>query len=132
MAAVVFTGLLACGPLAMADDDETPLGEQMSELNGALKGIRKAESWEEKAELAREAQKACLASFEYLPKIFDDIADEKEKAKATADYKRLLADSLSALYQLEAAFLAEDQDAVDEATSLIKGVKKEGHKKYEE
>lgn len=132
MAAVVFSGLMASSLLVLADDDETPLGEQMSEISSSLKGLRKAESWEAKAELAREAQKACIASLEYLPKIFADISDEKEKAKATADYKRLIADSLSALCQLEVAFLAEDQDAVDEAMSLIKGVKKEGHKKYED
>jgi hypothetical protein len=33
---------------------------------------------------------------------------------------------------LESAFLEEDEDAVDEAMSLIKSLKKEGHKKYED
>jgi hypothetical protein len=127
--------LLSAGALLVpvhADDDETPLGEEMDGISSALKGLRRAEGWDAKVALAREAQGYCLNSLEYLPKTFEKIADEKEKAKATADYKRLVGLAYAALCQLESAFLAEDEAAVDTAMDAIKGLKKEGHDKYED
>lgn len=122
--------LLACAPAHA--DDETPLSKEMDELSSTLKSLRKAEGWEAKAEIARKAQEYCLAGLKYLPRQFKEMPEGKEKAKATADYKRLTADAYSAICQLEIAFLNEDEDAVDEALSLIKEVKKSGHKKYDD
>ena len=104
----------------------------MDKVSSSLKSLRKAEGWEAKAEIARKAQEACLGGLKYLPKTFEKITDAKEKAKATADYKRLIGLAYAAMCQLESAFLEEDEDAVDEAMSLIKSLKKEGHKKYED
>ena len=117
---------------AHAEEDETPLGNQMQDIKAALKGLRKAEDWDAKAALARKAQEACLNSLQHLPKTFEKITDEKEKAKATADYKRLIGLSYVALCQLEGAFLAEDQDAADAAIDKINATKKEGHDAYTE
>lgn len=131
-----FLSLAVLGALALlplhAEDETTPLAEQMDGISSALKSLRKTEGWEAKAEVVRKAQEACLASLEHLPSTFEEIKDPKEKAKATADYKRLMTDAHSALCQLEIAFLDEDQDAVDEAMDLIKKIKKEGHQKYED
>ena len=133
LAVLTAMAVLANGSLYGADDDEsTPLGENMDKVSSSLKSLRKAEGWEAKAEIARKAQEACLGGLKYLPKTFEKITDAKEKAKATADYKRLIGSAYAALCQLESAFLEEDEDAVDEAMSLIKSLKKEGHKKYED
>lgn len=128
---VVLLGCAAITPLH-ADDEETPLGEKMDGISSALKGLRRAEGWDEKAALVREAQASCLASLEFLPKTFEKIPDEKERAKATAEYKRMMGVAYAALCKLEGAFLAEDQDAVDAAMEEVKAAKKDGHEKFED
>lgn len=119
-------------PFSVSADDETPLGEQMDTMSSAYKKLRKAKTTKEKVELMRTAQKATLKSLEYLPMIFKDIKDEAEKAKATADYKKLTGQLFVKWCELEIAFMAEDQDKADEIIGQIKDLKKEGHEKYTE
>ena len=113
-----------------ADDDETPLGEQMETLSGSLKKLRKAETTEEKVGLVHAAQAATIKSLEYLPLIFKDLKDEKEKAKATADYKKMVGSTYVKLCELEMAYLAGDEDKADEIKDQLKDLKKAGHDKY--
>lgn len=115
-----------------ADEDETPLAKQMETVSDSLKGLRKAETTADKVALVQTAQKSSLKALDYLPMIFKDVKDEKEKAKSTADYKRLVGLSYAALCELELAFLEEDEAKVEEITSKLKDLKKEGHKKYTE
>jgi len=115
-----------------ADDDETPLAEQMSEMSSALKGLRKAETWADKIALAQKGQAASLKSLEYLPAIFKNVTDPKEKAKQTADYKRLVGLSYAGYCELELAFMEENEEKVDEILSKLKALKKEGHRAYTE
>ena len=125
-ALVGFTGV---APVA-ADEDETPLAEQMETVSGSMKKLRKADGFEAKAALIREAQAACIKSMEYLPAMFKDIKDAKEKAKATADFKRLMGLTLAGLGELELAFLNEDEEKADEVIDKLKDLKKEGHNAY--
>jgi hypothetical protein len=129
---VLVLGAAVLAPVRADDDEETPLGEEMGGISDSLKGLRRAEGWEAKVKLAREAQDNCLNALQYLPKTFEAIKDEKEKAKAQADFKRLIGTAYAALCQLEAAFLAEDEAAVGVAMDAIKAIKKEGHDKYTE
>jgi len=131
---LVFASVLSLGILAPvhADDDETPLGEEMSTLSSSLKKLRRAETTEEKVELVQAAQKATLKSLEYLPMIFKDLKDEAEKAKATADFKMLVGKSFVKLCELEMAFMAGDEAKADEIKGQLKDLKKEGHDKYTE
>jgi hypothetical protein len=122
-------GFAGIAPVA-ADDDETPLAAQMETVSGSLKKLRRAENFAEKAELIREAQAACIKSMQFLPAMFKDINDPKEKAKATADYKRLMGLVLSGLGELELAFLNEDEEKADEVVDKLKDLKKEGHNAY--
>jgi hypothetical protein len=122
-------GFVGIAPLA-ADDEATPLSEQMETVSGSIKKLRKAEGFEEKAALVREAQAACVKAMQYLPKTFAEIKDGKEKAKATADFKRLMGLMLSGLGELELAFLNEDEDKADEVVDKLKDLKKEGHNAY--
>lgn len=110
--------------------DDTPLAKEMDGLSGALKGLRKAETWADKVALAQEGQVATLNSLKHLPVIFNDIKDVAEKNKATADYKRLIGLTYVGLCELEMAFLAEDEDKADVAIDKLKELKKEGHRAY--
>ena len=123
-------GFVGVAPVMADDDEETPLAEQMETVSGSLKKLRKAEGFEAKAELIRGAQAACIKSMEFLPAMFKDIKDEKEKAKAKADFKRLMGLTLAGLGELELAFLNEDEDKADAAIDKLKDLKKEGHNAY--
>ena len=129
LASVMSLGMLAP---ANADDDETPLGKQMEALSGSLKKLRKAETTEEKVALVLAAQAATIKTLAYLPMIFKDLKDEKEKAKATSGYKMLVGQTYVKLCELEMAYLAGDEDKADEIKGQLKDLKKEGHEKYTE
>jgi bacterioferritin (cytochrome b1) len=110
--------------------DDTPLAEEMDFLSGSLKKLRKAETAAEKVDLVHAAQKSTIKSLQYSPMVFKDIKDEKEKAKATADYKRLIGLTYAKLCELEMAYLAGDEEKADEIKGELKDLKKDGHEKY--
>ena len=112
--------------------DDTPLAQEMDELSGSLKGLRKAETYADKVKLVQQAQAALLKSFPYEPIVFKEIADPKEKAKAWADYKRLMGLTYAGLAELEHAYLEENDERASEVYRSLKGLKKEAHKKYTE
>ena len=63
--------------------------------------------------------------------MFKELKDgSKEKAKATADYKRLMGLALAGLGELELAYLNEDEAKADEVIDKLKDLKKEGHNAY--
>jgi len=124
-----FAGVGAITPIYA---DDTPLAEEMDELSGSLKGLRKAETYADKVKLVQAAQGHTINSLKYLPAIFKDISDAKEKALATADYKRLIGLSYAALCELEEAYLKEDDEKAKELLKNLKKLKKEAHKKYTE
>lgn len=115
-------------PLAAHDD--TPLSEQMETVSDSLKQLRKAENFEAKAQLARDAQEAALKSLTFLPQSFEKETDKKKVAQMTADFKRLVGLTYSKLAELEIAFLAEDDAAADKVLDELKDIKKEGHSAY--
>lgn len=131
---LAITSVMSLGLLAPvhADEDETPLAEEMDVLSGSLKRLRKAETTEDKVELVHAALKATLKSIQYSPMIFKDIKDVKEKAIATADYKRLIGLTFAKLCELEMAYLAEDEEKADDIKGELKDLKKDGHEKYTE
>lgn len=126
-------GLVGIAPVVADDDEEeTPLMEEMGDVSSALKGLRRAESFADKAELARKGQAATINSLKYLPLIFKDITDEKKKVRATADFKRLIGQSLALFCELELAFLDENEEKAEEIVDKLKDLKKEGHDAYVE
>ena len=127
---LAIASMMGFGVVTPSFADDTPLAEEMDVIGGSLKKLRKAETTADKIALVHAAQKASLKSLEYLPLIFKDIKDEKELAKSTADYKRLMGLSYTALCELELAFLEEDQEKIDEITLKLKSLKKEGHRAY--
>lgn len=131
LALFVLLGSVGVAPV-MAEDDkpETPMGEQMDVLSGSLKGLRRADGFEAKAELARKAQAALIKAMQYQPAIFNDIKDPKAKAVASADFKRLMGLTLAGLGELELAFLNEDEEKAEAVADRLKDLKKEGHEAY--
>lgn len=111
-------------------EDESPLGEAMDELSGSLKKLRRARSFEEKAELVRGGIDACIESMKHLPVQISGMPDGSDKAKAVADYKRLMGVTLVAMAELEIAFLSEDEAKAEELADKLKDIKAEGHERY--
>ena len=127
---LAITSVLGLGMLVPVHADDTPLAEEMDVLSGSLKKLRKAETAAEKVDLVHADQKATIKSLQYSPIVFNDIKDEKEKAKATADYKRLIGLTYAKLCELEMAYLAGDEEKADEIKGELKDLKKDGHEKY--
>ena len=127
---LAITSVLGLGMIVPVHADDTPLAEEMDVLSGSLKKLRKAETAAEKVDLVHAAQKSTITSLQYSPMVFKDIKDEKEKAKATADYKRLIGLTYAKLCELEMAYLAGDEEKADEIKGELKDLKKDGHEKY--
>ena len=127
---LAITSVLGVGMIVPVHADDTPLAEEMDVLSGSLKKLRKAETAAEKVDLVHAAQKSTIKSLQYSPMVFKDIKDEKEKAKATADYKRLIGLTYAKLCELEMAYLAGDEEKADEIKGELKDLKKDGHEKY--
>lgn len=125
--------LLASSAVSLQADD-TPLGHSMEDASAALKSLRKMDKsdWQGGAAAAHKAAKAILEGIQYEPLLVKEISDSNKKAAAMADYRRLMGLSYAALCQLESAYLAQNAEQVEEAMELIKQLKKEGHKKYED
>ena len=127
---LAITSVLGLGMIVPVHADDTPLAEEMDVLSGSLKKLRKAETAAEKVDLVHAAQKSTIKSLQHSPMVFKDIKDEKEKAKATADYKRLIGLTYAKLCELEMAYLAGDEEKADEIKGELKDLKKDGHEKY--
>ncbi|MFT6862109.1 MAG: hypothetical protein ACJAVK_000664 [Akkermansiaceae bacterium] len=61
---------------------------------------------------------AIINALKDLPMIFKDIKDEKEKAKETADYKKMSGQGYVKLCELEMAYLDGDEDKAAEIKDL--------------
>lgn len=114
--------------------DETPLAKEMSETSSALKSLRKIakDDYSGGAAAARKAHEHFLKGMAYTARMIEDMAAGPNKVKALADQRRLNGLAYAALCELEMAYLAEDEEAIDVAMTKVKKVKKEGHKKYED
>ena len=114
-------------------DEDTPLEEKMEEVSDNLKGLRKATKDKDFAtclELVRDAQSKLLECFAYTPSLIEKMPEGKEKAMATANYKKTLAASYRTLCDLELAYISEDLDKIDDANDAVKKSRKTGHKEF--
>ena len=119
-------------PADADSDDDTPLTETMKQSSGALKSLRKIDKddWAGGAEAARSAADGLRKGMGFIPILIEGMPDGKDKAKALADYRRMMGLSYANLCELEIAYLEEDAEKVDAAMTKVKAGKKEGHKKY--
>ena len=132
-ALVAAAGMMGFAPVAQAED-ETPLGEQMDEMSGALKSLRRLkrdpERWTKSAASVEKGTAACIKAMTLVPTEIADLPAGPAKAKALADSRRLMGLVLAGFAELELAFLAEDEEKVEIALDKLKELKGEGHDKY--
>jgi soluble cytochrome b562 len=115
---------------SMADD--TPLAKQMEVMNDAYKAMRREEDPAKGAALAREAQDAMVKAITETPELVKGMPEGPEKAKASAEYRKMMGGLISTLASMEIAFLDKDLAKVKEIVESMRDIKKEGHDKFME
>ncbi|MFK7850863.1 MAG: cytochrome b562 [Akkermansiaceae bacterium] len=112
--------------------DDTPLAEEMDAMNDAYKAMRRLDDLSKGPELARTAQDAMVKAIVELPSLVKEMPEGPEKAKAAAEYRKMMGELIATLATLELAFLDGDKDKVDEVIKAMRESKKEGHDKFME
>lgn len=132
----LFTALLAAALFtvpAVAQDDDTPLGKEMSAINKTLKVLsrnvadpgKKEVNLTQIAEIRASLEKAAT----YEPAKTADIP-AGEKVKFLADYKTALEKTLKTLDELKAAVTADKAEDALKAIETLAAEKKDGHKAF--
>ena len=116
----------------MAEDDETALGKQMEAMNDAYKAMRREEDPAKGAALAREAQDAMVKAIVEVPELVKAMPDGPDKAKASAEYRKMMGGLIATLADMEIAFLSNDLAKVKEIVESMRDMKKKGHKQFME
>jgi soluble cytochrome b562 len=113
-------------------EEETALGKQMEAMNDAYKAMRRETDTAKGAALAREAQDAMVKALIESPELVKAMPDGADKAKASAEYRKMMGSLISTLASMELAFLDNDLDKVKEIVGTMRDMKKEGHEKFME
>jgi len=113
-------------------DEETPLAKQMEAMNDAYKAMRRETDPAKGAALAREAQDAMVKAIVEIPTLVTDMPDGPEKAKASAEYRKMMGMLIATLGDMELAFLEGNMDKVKEVVDKMRESKKAGHDKFME
>lgn len=117
---------------ARAAEEHTKLEEQMEALDDAFKGFRRETDAVKGAAAARESQMAALKSAAEVPKTLNAMPEGPEKAKALAEYRKMMGKLFVTLCEVEEAFLNGKMDEVAKIVDVIKEMKKTGHDKFVE
>lgn len=115
---------------SMADD--TPLAKQMEAMNDAYKAMRRETDPAKGAALAREAQDAMVKGIVELPEMVKGMPEGPDKAKASAEYRKMMGNLIATLADMELAFLNNDMAKVKEIVESMRDIKKQGHDKFME
>jgi hypothetical protein len=129
---LMLLGCAACLLVPVSADEETPLGKQMEAFNDAYKAFRKETDPGKGAALAREAQQAVIKGLSELPAMLTKMPEGPDKAKAAAEYRKMMGQAFVALCEVEEAFLAGKTAEVAKIVDSLKGMKKAGHDKFME
>jgi soluble cytochrome b562 len=128
---LILTLFAAC-LLLPATADESPLALQMEAMNDAYKAFRKETDPAKGSALAREAQVAVAKGLSELPELVSKMPDGPDKAKASAEYRRMMGTLYVAMCEVEVAFLDGKVEKVAEIVEQLKDLKKTGHNKFME
>tara|TARA_B100000519_G_C14058713_1_gene350992 strand:+ start:18 stop:488 length:471 start_codon:yes stop_codon:yes gene_type:complete len=135
-------GVLGVAPVSPAAEDEKSdtkiapkdMAEAMDYMSGSLKGLRRLrrdpDRWKKSAALVAEGSQYVIAAMKMVPSEIQKLPEGPDKIKALADSRRLMGLTLAGYAELELAFLAEDEDKVDDALDKLKELKAESHEKY--
>ncbi len=128
---LILLGCAACLMLPVSADD-TPLAKQMEEFNDAYKAMRRETDPQKGAALAREAQQSVAKTLGEIPDMLTKMPDGPDKAKAAAEYRKMIGQVYVALCEIEQAFLDGKTEAATEIITSLKDLKKSGHDKFME
>lgn len=117
-------------PTAARAEEHSKLGEEMEVLDDAFKGFRRETDPAKGAAQAREAQNATLKSTMEVPAMIKEMADGPDKAKALAEYRKMMGKMFVALCEVEEAFLNNKMEDVAKIIETLKTAKKDGHGKF--
>ena len=117
-------------PARAQDKEETPLGKQMEAMDDAFKGFRRETDPVKGATEARAAQDAALKAAVEIPALIKEMPEGPEKAKALNGYRTMMGKLYVTLCEVEGAFLAGKVEDVAKIVESLKGMKKDGHKKF--
>lgn len=132
---MILLGCAVCllGPVVAAEDHaDSPLAKQMEAFNDAYKAIRKETDPAKGAALSREAQQAVLKSIPETPEMLAKMPEGPAKAKAAAEFRKMMGRAFVTLCEVEEAFLAENITEVAKLVEVLKEMKKDGHDKFME
>ncbi len=128
--------LLACAACFLipvsATEKQTPLGKQMESFNDAYRAFRKEKDPAKGAALARDAQQAVIKAMGETPEMLAQMPDGPGKAKAAAEFRKMMGQVFVSLCEVEQAFLAGETAEVAEIIASLKELKKSGHDKFME
>jgi soluble cytochrome b562 len=128
IAACVVSNLL----MIPASADESALSKQMEAMNDAYKAMRREEDPAKGAALARDAQNAMVKAIMETPELIKAMPDGADKAKASAEYRKMMGALVSTLADMELAFLNKDMVKVKAIVEQLRDAKKKGHDKFME
>lgn len=117
-------------PVFAQDKEDTPLGKQMDAFNTAYKAFRKETDSAKGAAQARDAQQAVIKGLGEAPEMLAKMPDGPAKAKASAEFRKMMSKVLVTLCEIEEAFLAGKPDDVAKGVTALKEMKKAGHDKF--
>jgi soluble cytochrome b562 len=112
--------------------DDTPLAKQMEIMNDAYKAMRRETDPAKGAALAREAQDAMVKAIIESPEMLKGMPEGPDKAKASAEYRKMIGALISTLADMELAFLNNDLEKVKTIVEQLRESKKQGHDKFME
>ncbi len=124
--------LMFVAPTMAADEEDSPLAKQMDAMNDAYKAMRRETDPAKGAALAREAQDAMVKAIVETPSLVADMPEGDDKAKASAEYRKMMGQLIATLADMELAFLDGDMEKVKEVVDAMRSSKKEGHDKFME
>ena len=138
----VAAGILGAAPVSPAAEDgenvkkvaPKDMAEAMDYMSGSLKGLRRLrrdpDRWKKSAALVAEGSHYVIAAMKMIPADIQKLPEGPAKVKALADSRRLMGLTLAGYAERELAFLAEDEDMVDDVLDKLRELKAESHEKY--
>lgn len=130
---LILFGCAACLLIPVsAKDKETPLGKQMESFSDAYKAFSREKDPVKGAALAREAQQAVIQALGESPEMLTAMPDGPDKAKASAEFRKMMGQVLVSLCEVEEAFLAGNTEEVAKISASLRKMKKSGHDKFME
>jgi hypothetical protein len=129
---LILLGCTACLIAPVSAKEDSPLAKHMEAFNDVYKAFKRESDPAKGAALAREAQQEIVKALSETPELVAKMPDGPEKAKAAAEYRKMVGKVFVSLCEVEEAYLAGKPEEVAKITASLKDMKKQGHDKFME